>query len=188
MGRLKKDHGNYKTIGKWKKYQEPSVHELETPKHKSRKKQVKVKYKNLVKKFKDHEAVADRLVELYPDMKRSREGYLDVMNELQTLKSKASKFTIIIEEVEDWFDKTKYVSVSGSLPKDEQSWAIEYTCWEEWLDMEISKESLKNFSELDIYCHCLWEMTWSGFSQEPIQEKINSLMEAVEEIRKEKGS
>lgn len=187
MGRLKKDHGNYKTIGKWKKYQEPSVNELEMPKHKSTKKPVKVKFKHLVKKFKDHEAVANSLVELYPDMKSSKLGYIDVMQELQKLKSKPTKFTIVVEEVEDWFDKTKYVSVSGTLPKDEQSWAIEYTRWEEWLDMTIAKESLKSFSELDIYCHCLWELTWAGFSQEPIQEKIESLMETVAEIRGEKS-
>jgi uncharacterized protein DUF6557 len=185
MGRLKKEHNNYKTIGKWKKYQEPSVSELEVIKHKSVKKPIKVKYKSLVRKFKDHEAVADRLVELYPDMKKSREGYLDVMKELQTLKPTRTKFKISVEEVEDWYDKSKYVDVSGIDPNDDISYAIEYTRWEEWLNMEITKESLKNFSELDVYCHCLWEMTWSGFSQEPIQEKIQSLMETVEKIRAE---
>lgn len=187
MGRLKKDHNNYKTIGKWKKYQEPSVNELEVAKHKSTKKTVKVKYKHLVKKFKDYETVADRLVELYPDMKSSREGYIDVMKNLQTLKSKRSKMKIEVAEVEDWFDKSKYIHVSGIMAGEEMGYAIEYTRWEEWLDMEILKESLKQFSELDIYCHCLWEMTWSGFSQEPIQEKIESLMKTVAEIRGEKS-
>lgn len=183
MGRLKKDHGNYKTIGKWKKLQYPSVSEV--VKYKSTKKPVKVKYKTLVKKFKDHEAVADRLIELYPNMKSSREGYLSVMKELQTLKSTRTKFKIEVEEVEDWFDKSKYIHVSGIMPGEEMSYAIEYTRWEEWLSMEITKESLKSFSEIDIYCHCLWEMTWSGFSQEPIQEKIKSLMDTVAEIQKE---
>jgi hypothetical protein len=184
MGRLKKDHNNYKTVGMWKKFQYPSVDEPEIVKHKSTKKTAKVKYRTLVKKFKDYEAVADRLVELYPDMKNSREGYLDVMKNLQKLKATPTRMKIEVAEVEDWFDKSKYVNVSGIMPGEDMGYAIEYTRWEEWLSMEITKESLKEFSELDIYCHCLWEMTWSGFSQEPIQEKINSLMETVAEIQK----
>lgn len=183
MGRLKKDHNNYKTIGMWGKYQQPSVND-DVSRRISKKKTIKVKYKSLVKKFKDHEAVADRLIELYPDMKSSREGYIDVMKNLQTLKSTRTRWKIEVAEIEDWFDKSKYVHVSGIMPGENMGYAIEYTRWEEWLSMEFTKESLKEFSELDLYCHCLWEMTWSGFEQESIQEKIESLMEAVEEIRK----
>ncbi len=185
MGRLKKDHNNYKTIGLWKKYQGLSVLDPETIKFKSRKRPLKLKYKDLVKKLEDYEAVADRLVELYPDMRKSRGGYLKVMVELNNLKPVKSDLEIVVEEAEDWYDKSNYVNVSGSIPGDDMGYGIEYTRWEEWLDMRISKDSLKSFSELDIYCHCLWEMTWSGFSQEPIQEKISSLMETVAKINEE---
>ena len=32
--------------------------------------------------------------------------------------------------------------------------------WDEWLGMEIEAETLEKYSELDILCHCFWEMTW----------------------------
>lgn len=40
--------------------------------------------------------------------------------------------------------------------------------------MTISKESLDYFSELEIIVHCLYEMTFMGFSDEDIQKNFLS--------------
>ena len=50
--------------------------------------------------------------------------------------------------------------------------------------MEISKESLQEFSEQEIIVHCLYEMTFEGFSEDAIQ-KIN---DRIEESRKARES
>lgn len=41
--------------------------------------------------------------------------------------------------------------------------------WDEWLGMEIEAEILERYSELDILCHCFWEMTWCGYSMEKVK-------------------
>ena len=41
--------------------------------------------------------------------------------------------------------------------------------WDEWLGMEIEAETLEKYSELDILCHCFWEMTWCGYSMEKVK-------------------
>lgn len=146
-----------------------------------------MKFVDLVNRFKnDEKAVCDRLIELYPDMKDSREGYLDVMKELESLDPwEDCDMQLVVAEVEDWYDKSKYIDVSGSSEEDGDSYAIEYSPWEEWLAMEISDDTLENFSAIDIYAHSLWEMTWAGFDQSEIQGKIDSMNEAVNSIREQ---
>jgi len=40
--------------------------------------------------------------------------------------------------------------------------------WEEWLALPISQEILKIFTKPTILTHCLWEMTYFGYSPEEI--------------------
>jgi hypothetical protein len=49
--------------------------------------------------------------------------------------------------------------------------------------MPITEESLKNFSELDILAHCLWEMTWHGYTNRSIQARMKDLKLRVDEIQ-----
>jgi hypothetical protein len=64
----------------------------------------------------------------------------------------------------------------------EESYAIEYTPWGKWLGMSIDQVSSENFSEVEIIAHCLWEMTFAGFDQRSIKEKIDELKRIAEEI------
>ena len=43
--------------------------------------------------------------------------------------------------------------------------------------MEIDKNSLENFTELEIIAHCLHEMTYAGFEQDEIQAQMNNIKE-----------
>ncbi len=73
------------------------------------------------------------------------------------------------------------------VPMDEEagnrevSYGLEFTDWAEWLDMEIEPETLSRYAEVDIIGHCLWEMTFFGYSQEDIEK-------AVEELERERES
>jgi len=60
---------------------------------------------------------------------------------------------------------------------------LELTPWRQWLGMEISKESLQEFSEQEIIVHCLYEMTFEGFSEDAI-EKVNERIEESLKARK----
>lgn len=139
-------------------------------------------FKDLVDKFSNNDAIFERLFTLHPDSKRSQPGYEKVLKEIRILAPVKTTFKIRVETVEDWYDKSKYTDVSGYNTKDKTVYAIEYSPWAEWLGMTISTKSLKQFSELDIFCECLWEITWSGYNQKEIKKTIDGLMNTVKEI------
>jgi len=54
--------------------------------------------------------------------------------------------------------------------------------------MDIDHESLKKYPEVDIIGHCLWEMTFYGFTQEIIKEQLAQLEKEAEEAKKNPSS
>lgn len=125
-------------------------------------------------------------LQLYPDQKKSINGYEKVFSDLQQMKSVVSEFELIIEEQVDSFDGEVFVGVCGKKQSvdttESEKWALDFTPWEEWLSMTISKDSLENFTELEIIAHCLYEMTFIGFNEETIQKELNKLDESVKEF------
>lgn len=119
---------------------------------------------------------------LYSDELSNVPGYEKVFSELKLLK--AIKTDIIILFSKEWnkFDKLEYIHVSGYDRNKEnpnnktiETLAIEFSPWEEWLGMEIDKETLNSFSEIEILCHCLYEMTFFGFNQSKIKKKLDQI-------------
>ena len=128
------------------------------------------------------------LLELYPDEKENMAGYQKMFNKLQLLSPTPTDITIVVKWETDDFDGTKYVDVSGKYnnPKTvekEFSQALEFTPWSDWLAMEIASESLQDFNELEIIAHCLYEMTFVGFEEEEIQEKIQNIEAEAEKYK-----
>ena len=128
--------------------------------------------------------IVDHLIELYPDQKKSSPGYRRVLKKLRDMKPEPrNEMKIRVYDVVDDLDPEnieEYTKVSGI--ENNESYAIEFTPWNQWLGMDFTVDSLK-FSEVDLAAHCLWEMTWSGFEEEHIQETYNSLMEAARGIK-----
>jgi hypothetical protein len=128
---------------------------------------------------------------LYPDQVSSINGYERVFNELKTLPPIYSEITILISNEIDSFDNENYVNVSGYNPSKTSrsiddltdSLALEFTPWNEWLGMKIDQDSLKNFNQLELICHCLHEMTFMGFSQREIESELDKIKEAAEDIK-----
>ena len=126
------------------------------------------------------------LLQLYPGEEINRFGYLDVFDELLYMNPEDSDIEIVVEQQIDDFDGEEYVDVSGSYknPKEEEfSQALEFTPWNEWLGIDISQESLDDFTELEIIAHCLFEMTFVGFEEEVIQEEMESMENSIEEFK-----
>jgi len=134
-------------------------------------------------------SVSTIFLELYPEEEKNIPGYESVFEKLLIMNPEETDMAIVITNERDDFDGEKYVDVSGSSshPKNEEeefSQAIEFTPWDQWLGMDISTESLKYFSELEIVAHCLHEMTFVGFEEEEIQEELKSFEKTVEEYKK----
>jgi len=124
--------------------------------------------------------------------KKNIEGFRQVFEQLQTIKPVETTTRIFIEDVFDEYENEYYTSVSGKdgtlnkesnpeifkddeIGNQEVSYGIEFIDWAEWLDMDIDPESLSKYSELDIIVHCLWEMTFYGYTQEDIKETIDTI-------------
>ena len=77
---------------------------------------------------------------------------------------------------EEWYD------VDGKSDEEDISWALEYTEWERWLGYEVDWETYNKYDKEFVIAHCLWEMTWSGYSQRSIQQRRKEMDSEVDEI------
>jgi hypothetical protein len=145
-----------------------------------------MKFKDLIDKYAWDDAQA-ALLRLYPDEEKSIEGYQQVYEALRSLSPAETKMRICIESVTSDLDGETYEDVSGKDGRTrreaspevdwndeqgnkEESFGIEFTDWAEWLGMEIDAETAARYSELEIIGHCLWEMTFFGYTQEKIRQ------------------
>jgi hypothetical protein len=49
--------------------------------------------------------------------------------------------------------------------------------------MDIDKESLRNFTELELICHCLHEMTYFSFDQDDIADEFSRIKNVADEVK-----
>ncbi|MCL4536202.1 MAG: hypothetical protein M1610_01200 [Nitrospirae bacterium] len=152
------------------------------PAHKD--KTMKVLLKDIVEvcSFKD---VKSSLLALYPDQKKNINEYKNVFETLKQMRPRYSKEGMVIDIKRVGRGKNAYFDVSGiCLEKDaKQSYALEYTPWSKWLGYEVSSKVLKRMSKEEIIAHCLWEMTFMGFTQNKIRRELNKLKKRVEDIK-----
>ena len=134
-------------------------------------------------------SVSMTLSSLYPDQKESLVAYENVYHKLLQMEPTDSNTEIVLQQCdEDETNEESYVAVSG-LEKDGQNihatetLSIEFVPWTEWLGMQISSDALKQFTELEIIGHCLYEMTFMGFDEEEIQKQLASIQKSAEEFK-----
>ena len=116
------------------------------------------------------------------------ESYNDVISWLFGVEPIPQSEHITTILVQKWYPDEElpgdwYAHVSGW--DGEQTWGLELTDWHMWLDMEIDEDSYKEFNEVDIIVHILWEMTFFGFSNEKVIEKSNYLSNIMDSIDNE---
>jgi len=129
------------------------------------------------------------LISLYPEQEKSIEAYKEVFQKLLQMIPTESDMQIVLEQQfdEETYEES-YVHVSGRQikecnPNETEDMAIEFVPWTEWLGMSIDSKTLKEFTELEIISHCLYEMTFAGFEEEVIQEYISDLNKTVEDYK-----
>ena len=129
-------------------------------------------------------------MQLYPKEKKNISGYETVFNNLKTLNPTETDISIVVSNEKDDFDNEEYVHVSGynNHPEENEdespnSLALEFTSWDQWLGMDLDEKSIKDFTELELISHCLYEMTFFGFDQETIQKEMDEIEKEVDEIK-----
>jgi hypothetical protein len=140
-----------------------------------------------------NEDILKTIIELYPDQEKNREGYINMMHELRETPCSTEPITMFIEinavTEEESFGGESYIDVSGRDPGGDDglktSWAIEYTDWSIWLAMEVvcvDFDDPRCDTNLKLLAHCLWEMSWAGYTQKEVKEQAEEILERSEEI------
>ena len=123
-------------------------------------KDVLIKYTN--------QQIIKKLVEIYPDQKRSKRRYEKMIDQLRRIKPSQSDYLLIT--------KYKY-DVHGLRSGDKTTWALDFVKWSKWLGSKMDKGGLIPL------CHCLWEMTYHGFTQQKIQGAKRSMLSSIKNIK-----
>ncbi len=147
----------------------------------------KVLFKDIVKlcTFKN---VKRALLRLYPDQKNVIHGYEYVFKTLKYMRHRNNKEGLVIDIRRVGRGKNAYFAISGVCTEKgiQQPYALEYTPWSKWLGYEVDKKVLKKMPKEEIAAHCLWEMTFMGFTQNRIRKKLYALRKRVKDIKEGK--
>lgn len=134
------------------------------------------------------ENICKAMMKWWPDQETSKESYKDVFAKLSVMTPKKHNLNdmfIDVSIVEE--DGKDYLDVTGmELSNPNKSYAIEFVPWIEWISMFITKKTLNILSNDEIIAGCLYEMTWSGFTEKQINSKLETLINAVDECKKNK--
>lgn len=131
-----------------------------------------IDYNNYKRKF--------RLKSFSCYMKKILNKYKKLYLYLKSVKEiKNSNFIIKIDHIidDDEFECSDYYNVYGYYFG--EHYALEYNEFESWLGMKISNELLDKYSYEFIVVHCLWEMTFCGFSNDDIHNRIKEIEERI---------
>lgn len=160
-----------------------------------------MKFGELVRRF-HWEAIEAKLLGFYPGEEPNSPGYKAALEEIKSLEPVKSRMMITIEKVVDkdgtWWDVsgrdgTKYSDCPEfkdelENPDDnaELNWALDYSDWAEWLDMEIDPGALAKFGELGTLALCLYEMTFVGYSRVDVNAAKKALERMADEYDRKK--
>ncbi|MDD3772481.1 MAG: hypothetical protein PHC38_07485 [Weeksellaceae bacterium] len=132
------------------------------------------------------------LLRLYPDQINMIDEYRNVFEKLKFMKPEENDMSIVLTEydndVDDESEIKTHIDVSGRKEEKEidsltDSYALEFVEWKEWLGMDLATETIKNFNELEIISHCLFEMTFMGYEEKDIKEQLDEITKRIDEYK-----
>ncbi|MDO8283286.1 MAG: hypothetical protein Q7U10_11815 [Thermodesulfovibrionia bacterium] len=132
--------------------------------------------------------VKETLLRLYPDQVKIIKGYEYVFKTLKHMRHRYSKEGMVIDIKKVGRGKNAYLDVSGVCTEKgaQQLYALEYTPWSKWLGYEVDKKVLKKMPTEEIVAHCLWEMTFMGFTQSKIRSSLAALTRQAKDTKEGK--
>ena len=133
--------------------------------------------------------IKSKLLELYPEEENGNLSlYEELVEKLRFMHPVSCDIMLNITYQRDDFDNETYVDVSGkdlnpdtNFPIHTDACAIEFTPWNQWLGMEITENTMRDFSELEILCHSLYEMTLVDFDEASIHNEIERIKDIKDE-------
>ena len=142
--------------------------------------------RDLVFKVEDA-TVVEAVTQLY-DQRETEwlpEAIVDVLSQLRrpTPDSAASELGLHIELTSPIDpDEQPYWDVWCGKQNDPERYGLDLSRWEEWLAIRVPQSLLDAMPDAEILAHCIWDMTFYGFTQERIAETRAELDRRVKEI------
>jgi len=106
-------------------------------------------------------------------------GYAEMLRELKLVKPKRVTMTVVIRP---WVGYPGCYDVSGREMGDDELYGIEFNPWEEWLGSTFTVEGA-DLTPARILAECLNEITWGGWTQQEATDKLETIVERVNELR-----
>jgi len=128
------------------------------------------------------------LLEIDSELEECKYEYKNIINEVKQLEAEESTIILMIDRHWEDGQPTIHAHAYGfdtSIPKTKptQYVALEWTAWSQWLGFKIDQDAIEEWTEIEIICHCLIEMTRDGITQNEIQNTINSMVSTVNTIK-----
>lgn len=134
-------------------------------------------------------SIEAELLRLYPDQRAQIDAYQEVYKQLLSLTPEESGIAIRLIEVNE--DDESYVDVDGyyedgrvAEDKLTDALALDFTPWEQWLGMKVDPNAFREFTDLEIVAHCLFEMTFISFDPDERKTQLKSMKKTVEFYKK----
>jgi hypothetical protein len=145
-----------------------------------------IKLKELVIKT-SFEDIWDVLIENYKDIVENHDQYNNVFKKLFVLEGAENIENIVIMIEKTGLDSEEvFYNVCGikNLNEVMGRYNLSYMTWDKWLGYDVAGDTIAKYTPAEIVAHCIWEMTWNGFTEEQLQKRIEDLEWYVNESAK----
>ena len=135
----------------------------------------------------NEEDIIDELIKSYP-LKNIKSCLTKYKKSLRDLKStnisnlKDSTLRLLVLDVFSVFDDSEQTDVLIYDELKEQDYRVYLINWNELLNLEIYPKSLKQYGEVKLVAHCLYEITAYGFKEEN-KKTIDEVVKEIEDIK-----
>lgn len=137
-----------------------------------------MKFKELLATY-DNQEIINKMIKLYyKDEELYPTGYIQVLDELRILDIEKSEYKITCKYVND--HDNFYYRISSYVEEETPTYGVSTIDWKIILD---SFCEITDVSELDFLTHCLYELTWFGFSYVDVRKTIDSLFNEIGAIK-----
>lgn len=133
------------------------------------------------------EALRDVFLKNYPDQEKLISGYEMVYQKLKTKSPAKTKMELFCVLEEPTFkDDEPYHNVhgrDGTRREDGEleKFSLSLSSWSKWLGATLSEITLNKYTTEEIISHCLFDMTFHGFSEEEIKKVSRDLNKSVKD-------
>lgn len=134
------------------------------------------------------EAVREVFLRNYPDQEKLISGYEVVYKKLKSKSPAKTKMELfcVLEEPTFKGDEPYHnvYGMDGTKREDGEleKFSLGLTSWSKWLGASLSEITLSKYTSEEIISHCLFDMTFHGFSEEEIKKVSRDLDKSVKDL------